>query len=128
MTVTAHHDLDPRPIAPDTGDNVPQNLRDLLARGPLPRSQQRQYGFAGGRLEDVHRLEAVAARMTIEEDEFLLAMRWIVRVVDVKHDAAGHAREAVAEQIDHPEPHACKNSPGRRVFKTRQCRLGHEVF
>ena len=76
----------------------------------------------------MHRLEAVAARMGIEEDEFLLAVRRIVRVVDVEHDAAGHAGETGAEQVDHPERHACKSSPGRRVFKTRQCRLGHEVF
>jgi hypothetical protein len=66
----------------------------------------------------VDRLEAVAARMGIEEDEFLLAMRRIVRVVDIQHDAARHGREAVAEQIDHPERHACKSSPGRRVFQT----------
>ena len=118
MTIAVHHDLDPRPVAPDSGDDAPQNLRDLLARGPLSRTQQRQHGFAGACLEDMHGLKAVAARMGIEENEFLLAVRRIVRVVDVQHDAARHTGETGAEQVDDSERHACKSAPGRRVFKT----------
>ena len=73
------------------------------------------------------RLEAIAARMRVEEDEFLLAVRQIVRIVDVEHNAARHVRKASAEHIDHPDRHARKRAPGRRVFQTRQCWLGHEI-
>ena len=79
-----------------SGNDMPQNLRDLLTRRPLSRTQQRQHGFAGACLEDMHGLEAVAARMGVEENEFLLAMRQIVRVVDVQHDAPG-TREKLAQ-------------------------------
>ena len=76
----------------------------------------------------MHGLEAVAARMGVEENEFLLAVRRIVRVIDIEHDAARHTGETGAEQVNHSKRHACKSAPGRRVFKTRQCWLGHEVF
>ena len=29
MTFAAHHDPDPRPVAPETGDDAPQNFSDL---------------------------------------------------------------------------------------------------
>ena len=40
-----------------------QDLLDFLARWPLAGTQQRQYGPAGRRLEDLDRLEAEAAGM-----------------------------------------------------------------
>ena len=71
--------------------------------GLFPGRNSDSTGLPEPGIEDVDRLEAVAARMRVEEDEFLLAMRRVVRVVDIEHDAARHAGEAVAEQVDHAE-------------------------
>jgi hypothetical protein len=65
------------------------------------------------------RLEAITARMSVEQDEVLLTVGGVVRVVDVQHDAGRHAAKACAKQVDHFERHAGKGSPGRRVFQTR---------
>src|SRR5262249_28147725 len=67
VTVAAHHDLDRGPVATDATDDVTQDLLDFLARWPLAGAQQRQHGPAGRRLEDLDRLEAVAAGMGVEQ-------------------------------------------------------------
>ena len=65
LTVAAHHDLDRGPVATDATDDVTQDLLDFLARWPLTGAQQRQHGPAGRGLEDLDRLEAVAAGMGV---------------------------------------------------------------
>ncbi len=49
--------------------------------------------------------------MGVEQRQLLAAMDGIGGVVDVEHDALGHALEAVAEQIDHRQPHARQLAP-----------------
>jgi len=44
-------------------------------------------------------------------------------VVDVQHDLPGHGAEAVAEQIDHPQPHPRQRPPAGQIFQPRQRRL-----
>ena len=43
-------------------------------------------------------------------------------------DAARHALEAVAEQIDHRQPDACQSTPRRRVLEPGQGRLRHQIM
>ena len=117
VTVAAHHDLDRGPVASDATDDVTQDLLDFLARWPLAGTQQRQHGPAGRRLEDLDRLEAVAAGMGVEQCKLLLSMHSIVRVVNVEHDAARHALKAGTEQIDQFKPHARKLAPERGVLQ-----------
>jgi hypothetical protein len=38
--------------------------------------------------------------MRVEHRELLLAVRWIIGVVDIQHDAIRHAVPALAKQID----------------------------
>ena len=49
--------------------------------------------------------------MRVEESEFLLAMHWIVGVVDIEHDRRGRPRIAPTEQIDHIQPDARQGAP-----------------
>ena len=55
--------------------------------------------------------KAVLAVMGVEQRQLLAAVDRIGGVVDVEHDALGHALEAVAEQIDHRQPHARQRAP-----------------
>jgi hypothetical protein len=59
--------------------------------------------------------------------KLLLSMHSIVRVVNVEHDAAGHALKAGTEQIDQFKPHARKLAPEWGVLQTRERRLRHQV-
>jgi hypothetical protein len=70
-----------------------------------------RHDLAGGRLEDVDRLEAVAACVGVEQRQLLLAVHGIVRVVDIEDDARRDLRKAAAEQIDQPEPDAGELPP-----------------
>jgi hypothetical protein len=54
-------------------------------------------------------------------------MHSIVGIVNVEHDAAGHALKAGTEQIDQFKPHARKLAPERGVLQTRERRLRHQV-
>src|SRR6185369_10586023 len=94
--------------------DVTQDSLDLLARWPLARTQQRQHGPAGRRLDD--RLEAIVAGMCVEQCKLLLSVHCIVGVIDVEHDAARHALKTGTEQIDQFEPHARKLPPARGVL------------
>src|SRR5262245_44006925 len=78
--------IDLRPVPADAADHVPEHARDLLARGPLAESQERQDRLPGVALEDVDRLEAVPAGMHIEQRELLAAVHEVVGVVDVERD------------------------------------------
>ena len=79
--------------------------------GRLPGRSQRQHRLARGRVEDMDGLKAVLAVMGVEQRQLLAAVDRIGGVVDVEHDALGHALEAVAEQIDHRQPHARQRAP-----------------
>ena len=79
MAVAAHQDLHFGPVHADAAYDMTQNVRDLLARRPLAGTDQRQHGLARSSLEDLDRLEAGGADMRIEEREFLLAARAILR-------------------------------------------------
>jgi hypothetical protein len=74
VAIAPHQDGDLRPAPADAMDDVGEHARDLLARWPLARSQQRQDRLARARLEDVDRLEAMAARVGIEQRQLLLAV------------------------------------------------------
>ncbi len=111
MAVATHRDLDPRPVPPDAADDAPQDPRRFLAGRPFARPQQRQHRLARGRVEDMDGLKAVLAVMGVEQRQLLAAVDRIGGVVDVEHDALGHALEAVAEQIGHRQPHARQRAP-----------------
>ena len=44
-------------------------------------------------------------------------------VVDVEHDPVGHAGIAVAEGVDHPQPHAREHPPAHRILQPGESRL-----
>lgn len=111
----------------DATDDVTQDSLDLLARWPLARAQQRQHGPAGRRLENLDRLEAIAAGMCVEQCKLLLSVHCIVGVIDVEHDAARHALKTGTEQIDQFKPHARKLPPARGVLQARERRLPHQL-
>ena len=49
--------------------------------------------------------------MGVEQCQLLAAVDGIRGIVNVEHDALGHALEAVAKQIDHRQPHARQFAP-----------------
>ena len=111
MAVATHRDLDPGPMAPDAADDVAQDPRRLVTGWPLARTQQRQHRLGGRRVEDVDGLKAVLVVMGVEQCQLLAAVDDIRGIVNVEHDALGHALEAVAKQIDHRQPHARRFAP-----------------
>ena len=127
MAVAAHRDLDPGPVVSDAPDNVSQDPCRVGAGRPLARTQQRQHRLGGGRVEDVDGLKAVPVIMGVEQRQLLTAMDGIGGIVDVENDAARNAPEAVAEQIDHRQPHARQLAPRGRVLEPGQGRLRHQV-
>ena len=127
MTVPAHGDLDPGPVAPDAADDVPEDTRRLFSRGPLAGTQQREHRLAGCRVEDVDGLEAIVVVMGVEQGQLLAAVDGIEGIVDIEGDALGTTLEASEEQIDHRQPHAHKRAPRRRVLEARQGWLAHQI-
>jgi hypothetical protein len=111
MAVAAHRDRDPGPVVSDAPDDVPQDPSRLGAGWPLARTQQRQHRLAGGRVEDVDGLKAVRVIMGVEQRQLLATVDGIGGVIDVEHDAARNALEAIAEQIDHRQAHARQHAP-----------------
>jgi len=65
--------------------------------------------------------------MRVEHSEHLLAVGWIIGVIDVEHDTVGDARPAAAEQIDEAEPDLHRHAAVGKVLQSRQCRLAHQV-
>ena len=98
-------------MAPDAADDVAQDPRRLVTGWPLARTQQRQHRLGGRRVEDVDGLKAVLVVMGVEQCQLLAAVDGIRGIVNVEHDALGHALEAVAKQIDHRQPHARQFAP-----------------
>ena len=82
-----------------------------VTRWPLARTQQRQHRLGGRRVEDVDGLKAVLVVMGVEQCQLLAPVDGIRGIVNVEHDALGHALEAVAKQIDHRQPHARQFAP-----------------
>src|SRR5262249_8913720 len=95
VTVAAHHDLDQGYVATDATDDVTQDLLDFLARWPLAGAQQRQHGPAGRRLEDLDRLEAVAAGMGVEQCKLLLSMH---SIKDAQHSPKAQITQGVGSR------------------------------
>ena len=108
-------------------DDVPEHARDLFAARPLALAQQRQDRLAGVGLEDVDRLEAVAARVRVEQRELLAAVDEIVGVVDVEHDARRRRRVAVEVEIDQRDADLVERLGVGGVLQPRERRLAHQV-
>src|SRR5215510_8543769 len=73
VTVAPHENIDMRPVPAEAMDDVLQHTRDLLSRRPLAGADERRDRLARARLEDVDRLEAMTARVRIEQRQLLLA-------------------------------------------------------
>ncbi len=108
-------------------DDVGEHARDLLARRPLARSQERQDRLARSRLEDVDRLEACAARVGVEQRQLLLAVHHVVGVVDVERDRRWRAGVAAAEQIDEAGADPVQRPGVGEVLQARDGRLAGQV-
>ena len=67
MTITTNQDLDPWPVFADALDDMPQNRRGFLARGPFARPDEKGDRQLRVRLKDQDRLKAVAAVVCIEQ-------------------------------------------------------------
>ena len=102
---------------------MPDHSGSFLAGGALAGAQNGGDGLVRLCLQDQDRLEARVPRMGREQRELLAAMGEIDGIVDVEHDPVGHAGVAVAESVDHPQPHACEHPPAHRVLQPRKRRL-----
>ena len=107
----------------DAVDHVPEHACDLLARGPLAGPQQRQDRLAGVALEDVDRLEAMAAGRGAEQRELLAAVYQVVGVVDVERDRIGRGCVAAAEEVDVADADAVERACVGDVLQARYRRL-----
>ena len=54
--------------------------------------------------------------MCVEEHEFLLAVRGIIGVVNIEHDALRHTLPALAEQVDELQSDAFERAPVGQVL------------
>ena len=72
-------------------------------------------------------LEAGAVVVGIEKRQLLLAVRGIIGVVDVEHNAMWRPRKAPAIKIDLAEADACERAPVGQVLEPRERRLAHQV-
>ena len=73
-------------------------------------------------------LEAIVVVMGVEQRQLLAAVDPVGGIVDVEHDARRHRIEAVTEQIDQGQSHACQLAPRRHVFQPRQGWLAHQII
>ena len=67
--------------------------------------------------------EAVAARVGVEQRQFLLAVHHVVGVVDVEHDGRRRTGVAAAEQIDEAGSDAIQRPGIGEVLQARDGRL-----
>lgn len=126
MAVGTQHDLHPRPVATDRGDQTPEPAYDLSAARPAGRAQHG--GDHTARLIEHHdRLEAILIVMRVEQTQLLAAMYGVEGVVDVERDAARHLMEALAIVIDHGMPHAQQGTGIRQVLQARDGGLRAQV-
>ncbi len=73
------------------------------------------------------RLEAVAARVRVEERQLLLAVHHVVGVVDVEHDRRRRRRIALAEEIDEAGADLVRRLRIGEVLEPRDRRLTGQV-
>ena len=109
MTITANHNSHPRPVAPDAPDAVNDefyNARRLFSGRSLAGPKQGENRLAGWRLENMDGLEDIFIVMGVEESQLLTAMNRVRGIVDIENYADRNRLEAIAEQVNHPEPHA----------------------
>lgn len=127
VTVAAHQNAHLRPAASDAVDHVPKHARDLRAGRPLAGAQQRQERLARVALKNVDRLEAVAARVRVEQRELLPTVDQIIRVVDIEHDRMRRSRIAVQEEIDEADADAIERSGVGGILEPRDRRLARKI-
>ena len=89
----------------------------------MPGRKQRQDRLAGVALEDVDRLEAVAAGMGVEQRQLLAAVHEVVGVVDVEHDRGGRLVVAAAEEVDVADADLIERARVGDVLQARDGRL-----
>ena len=104
-----------------------RTLATSAPEGRLPGAQQGKHRFAAGAIENVDRLEAGAVVVRIEQCQLLLAVRGIIGVVDVEHNAVWRPHKASAIKIDLAEADACERAPVGQILEPRQRRLAHQV-
>ena len=108
-------------------DDVAQNACHLLAGRPLAGMVQGQDRLAGGALEDQHRLEAMSARVGVEQRELLLSVHHIVGIIDIENDAVRGLLVAPAEEIDQAASDAVEGCAVRNVLQSRERWLAHQI-
>ncbi len=108
-------------------DDVPEHAGDLLPRRPLARPQQRQDRLARVGLEDVHRPEAVPARMRVEQGKLLAAVGHAVGIVDVEYDGGSRCRIATAEQVDEADADPIERFDVGDILEPRDGRLARNI-
>ncbi len=127
VAVAANEDAHLRPMPADAVDDVPEHARDLFSRWTLAGPEQRQDWFARGRLEDVDRLEAMPARMRVEQGELLATVHEIIGVVDIQLDGVGRGRVAAAEQVDEADADLVERPDAGEVLEPRDRRLARNI-
>jgi len=127
MTVAADGDPGCRPLRPDTAVKAADMGAHLDAGRRLARPQHHGHRTAGCGVVDVDRQEAVLVIMRVKQRQLLAAVNNVAGVVDVEGDACGRFRVAghplVNEGVGQPNGIA----QGRRIFQTRQRRLGGQI-
>ena len=84
VTIATHEDVGIRPVAPEVRQQPHQDHRIFQARRPLPRSEAGGHQGVGGAFKDKQRQVAMTLIVVIIEGAFLLAMRGVLRVIEVK--------------------------------------------
>src|SRR5262249_22896176 len=87
MTVSANEDMGPWPVAPQIGQESDQDHCVFRAGRTRPRTEAGGHQRVRGPLENEQREIAIVLVVMVIERKFLLAMRRVIGVIEVKHNS-----------------------------------------
>src|SRR5512134_106689 len=106
MTVPTDQDMGPWPVAPQISEEPDQDHGILGAERPLSRPEAGGHQGMGSAFKNEQGQIAIAPVMMVIEGEFLLAMRRVIGVIEVKDNGGGGlgvtGNEVVDERLREP--------------------------
>jgi len=128
MTVSANEDMGPWPVAPQIGQESDQDHGVFRAGRMRPRTEAGGPQRVRGPLENEQRKIAIVLVVMVIERKFLLAMRRVIGVIEVKHNSGWGLWIARDEVIDQRLREPVEVLAVDAVFKPRKGRRTRQVL
>src|SRR5207244_1398592 len=128
MAVPADQDMGVGPAMTQVRQETGQNNGIFRARGACPGPEVRHHQCMRHPLKDKEGQRAIALVVMVIEGEFLLAMRGVIGVIEVKHDGSGGLCVASNKVVYQGRGETIEVLAVHLVLKTRERRSTGQVL